>query len=543
MALRHGVGLPAGQEPSPETGGQSAERSSGRGKPLRFVTAGTADRVVKAGGREGAAVAERGQPPKTTGGRLRQAGRRLGWGVADQAISSLTNFAVTLYIARSLGATQFGAFSLAYVTYSFILNASRGLATDPLVVRFTGADLPTWRRAVASSTGTAANVGLVSSVFVLGAAALLGGTARSAFLALGLTLPGLMLQDSWRYSFFTLGRVSQAFLNDLIWALVLGPLLLLLRQTGHEDVFWFVLAWGVSASVAALVGPLQARVVPRLFGARKWISTHRDLGFRYLAENTSNSGASQLRTYGIGIILGLAAVGYVQAASTLMGPFLVIFMGLSLVTVPEASRVLRRSPQHLRIFCLLMGVGLAITGLAWGGVLLVALPRGLGNWLLGPIWRPAYPLILPLTISVAGACAGQGATSGLRALGAARRSLRAMVIASVAYLSLGLAGAALDGAVGTVRGVAVATWIGAFVWWWQLQAALRESDRVPATAGLLSHRPPPRHRASVQPPRRQGAQHRRPADHRASPRRSADEPSLDLPARPPPLRPGESEGT
>ena len=83
--------------------------------------------------------------------RLRgQAARRLGWGVADQAVSSLTNFAVSIYVVRTLGAAQFGAFSLAYVTYSFALSASRGLATDPLVVRFSGTDLGTWRRAVAS---------------------------------------------------------------------------------------------------------------------------------------------------------------------------------------------------------------------------------------------------------------------------------------------------------------------------------------------------------------------------------------------------------
>ena len=28
-------------------------------------------------------------------------------------------------------------------------------------------------------------------------------------MALGLTLPGLMLQDSWRFAFFALGRGSQ----------------------------------------------------------------------------------------------------------------------------------------------------------------------------------------------------------------------------------------------------------------------------------------------------------------------------------------------
>ena len=51
---------------------------------------------------------------------------RLGWGVADQAMCSLTNFLLSVYVARSLGAAQFGAFSLAYVTYGFAINVSRG---------------------------------------------------------------------------------------------------------------------------------------------------------------------------------------------------------------------------------------------------------------------------------------------------------------------------------------------------------------------------------------------------------------------------------
>ena len=82
---------------------------------------------------------------------LRRVARRFGWGLADQAMSSVSNAAVSFYVAKELGATQFGAFSLAYVTYSFALNASRGLATDPLVVRYSNADPAggggRWRRA------------------------------------------------------------------------------------------------------------------------------------------------------------------------------------------------------------------------------------------------------------------------------------------------------------------------------------------------------------------------------------------------------------
>jgi O-antigen/teichoic acid export membrane protein len=408
---------------------------------------------------------------------VRHATRRLGWGVADQAMSSISNFAVNIYVARSLGAVAYGAFGLAYVTYGFMLNASRGLATDPLLVRFSASPPPTWRRAVASCTGTATIVGLCAGTCVLAAACLLSGTTRLAFLALGLTLPGLLLQDCWRYSFFALGQGSQAFLNDTVWTVALLPALVVLKKTGHGDVFWFVFAWGAAATVAAAVGPLQARVVPRLPRTWDWVSRHRDLGPRYLAEGTANSASSLLRNYGLVAILGLAAVGYVQAAATLMGPFMVIFFGMGLVTLPEAARILRRSPRRLPLFCMLVSAGLALAGLLWGIVLLVAMPRGLGHLMLGNLWRPTYPLVLPATIAIMGGCVQSGAGTGLHALGVAKRSLRAMILFSALYVACGLGGAAADGVMGTMIGAAIASWIGALLFWWQLRLALRNNAR------------------------------------------------------------------
>jgi O-antigen/teichoic acid export membrane protein len=413
---------------------------------------------------------------------LRQAGRRLTWGVADQAMSSISNFAVNIYIARSLGAVQYGAFALAYVTYGFALNASRGLGTDPLLVRFSATPLPTWKRAVAGCTGTATVVGLALGAIVLAAGALLHGTVGMAFVALGLTLPGLLLQDSWRFCFFALGRGGQAFLNDTIWTVALLPALVLLHQAGHADVFWCVFAWGAAATVAAAVGPLQARVLPRLPGGWGWVWRHRDLGPRYFAEGTANSGQTQLRNYGIGLILGLAALGYVQAASTLMGPFMVIFFGMGLVLLPEAARILRKSPRLLPLFCAIASGGLALAGLAWGVILLVALPRGLGHVMLGSLWRPTYPLVLPSTIAIMGGCVQAGAGTGLHALGAARRSLRAMIFSSLFYVACGLVGAAVDGAFGTVCGAAISSWFGALLFWWQLRVALRDSAKDPRAA-------------------------------------------------------------
>jgi O-antigen/teichoic acid export membrane protein len=411
---------------------------------------------------------------------VRHAVRRMSWGVADQGMSSLTNFAVNVYVARKLGADAYGAFALAYVTYHFALNASRGLSTDPLMVRFSATDLPTWRRAVASATGTATVTGVVTGIVVLVVTPLLGGSTRLAFLALGLTLPGLLLQDSWRFAFFAHGRGALALLNDTVWAIALLAGFAVLQVTGKETVFWVVFAWGASAAVGAVLGPLQARVVPRLAETRQWLATHWDLAPRYLAEGTTNSAAAQLVKYGIGVLLGLAAVGAVQAASLLMGPYMMVLWGISLVLMPEAVRIHRRSLRRLLHLCILTSVTFSVLAAVWGIALLVVLPMGLGQALLGDLWRPAYPLVLPTTLYTMGSVTLGGAGLGLHALGAARRSLWATIVASVALVVGSVIGAAGAGAIGAVSGGAAAMWLGALVFWWELRIALQESAVIPS---------------------------------------------------------------
>ena len=399
---------------------------------------------------------------------------RLSWGLADQAASSISNFAVGIYVARSLGVTAFGVFSLAWVTYGVVLNVSRGLATDPLVVRFSGVPDASWRGAVARSSGAALGVGaaLGAACVVVGLA--VGGRVGPAFACLGVVLPGLLLQDAWRFAFFAAGAGRKAFVNDVVWGVALVPAMVVAARVGSVSAF--VLAWGGSAAVAAVYGCFQSGIGPRPTGAREWLRAHRDLGTRYLVENVSNSGASQLRAYGLGAIVGIGAVGVVRGAELLLGPFMAVLMGLSLVTVAEAARVLRRAPHRLGAFCLLLGGGQAVAALLWGGALLLV-PDRLGELVLGGVWSSASELIVPVTLGVAGAGLGTGAAAGLRALGAARRSLRAQLFASACYVGGGLGGAAVAGTVGSAWGVAAATLCGSALWWLQLRSALREHHR------------------------------------------------------------------
>ena len=121
------------------------------------------------------------------------------------------------------------------------------------------------------------------------------------------------------------------------------------------------------------------------------------------------------------------------AANTLMGPFMVIITGSGLIILPEATRIWRDRPHRLLTYCVLISGGFMRARPAWGVVLLVALPRGLGHLLLGPVWKPTYPLVLPTALAIMGFCGRSGPGIGLHALAAASRSLRAAVIISVYF--------------------------------------------------------------------------------------------------------------
>jgi hypothetical protein len=236
--------------------------------------------------------------------------------------------------------------------------------------------------------------------------------------------------------------------------------------------FGFVLAWGAAAMVAGVFGCIQTRLVPSRAGIVSWMRDHRDLGTRYLVENVSDSASAQLRMYGLGAIAGLAAVGAVRGAQLLLAPVIALRMGISLMSVPEAARVLKRWPRRLQAFCLVLGGSQAAACLIWGAGMLF-IPPSIGQLMLGSLWPLASALILPTTLAVAGGSLFDGAFVGLRALGVSRRSMPTQLVRAIASVVGGIVGAFLGGAAGSVWGAAAATYLGVVMVWWQLGAASR----------------------------------------------------------------------
>jgi O-antigen/teichoic acid export membrane protein len=462
---------------SPGLGGGDEPRGIGPGPgPWHATTEGANGRPAAPAERDAAAVGtNRWNVARMAaqGRRLQGMARRLGWAVADQALSSLTNFLVGFFVARTLGPTDFGAFSIAFATYLIALNASRGLATDALLVRYSGVGLSEWRRGVAGSTGMAITVGAVGGIACIALGILMSGPTGLAFCALGMTMPGLLLQDSWRFAFFSAGKAGRAFANDSVRASALLVLIALVIASGRSSEFYFMLAWGISATIAALVAVAQARLLPQVPLAAEWWRRHRDLSSRYLAENLTVTAGYQLKFYVLAAVGGLAVVGALRAADLLFGGVYVITQGIGLMAVPEAVRLLRQSTPRLRQFSLLMSA-LAGGGAIVCGVALLAIPESLGQRLLQSSWAPASALILPTTIYFTAFGMQMGAWAGLRALAAASRSLLSQGVGSTLSLVGALSGAAAAGAIGAAWGIAVGAVLGTAFWWWQFRLGLRD---------------------------------------------------------------------
>lgn len=413
---------------------------------------------------------------------------RVGWGVADQALSSLMNFALGVAMARSVSTRSFGQFGLLSASYVLVLGCSRGLNTEPLAVRYSAASPSEWRHATAAATGAALGMGAALGLGYGLVGLATGGATERPLLALGWSLPGLLLQDSWRFAFISAGRSRLAAANEGMVALLLFPALVLYQSAGDPSVAGFILVWGATGWVGGLLGALQARLAPRPLGAWVWWREHRDLGPRYVGDFLAIGGASSLSLYAIGGVSGLVAVGALRAGFLALGPFLMVMMAAYTIALPEGVRAYARSNESLRRTSVVLSAVLTGAALLWGGTVL-SLPDPVGRAMLGPSWGAGRAVLVPLIVYYLASAIASGACHSLRAMGAAAQSLRVRLVSAPFIVVGAIVGAAVGEAQGAAWGMAVANAGGTFLWWRQYPLALRRvgqqtHEKQPGSCGL-----------------------------------------------------------
>ena len=386
------------------------------------------------------------------------------WSFADQALSSLTNAGLSVVVARTVGQSAFGAFSLVLVTFSFVIGIGRAVICDVFVIQFSDVSDQVRRTAARRASGGAVAFGVLSGVLcALAAVAVPTGQARSALFALALALPGLLLQDCFRFVFFAAARPAAAALNDLIWAIIQFSLIGVLIASGRTSIFLITLAWGFAALVAALTACAQARLLPAPRQAGSWFVVNRGLNVRLGIDYVLNMGAVNLATYLITAIVGLAGVAALRAAQILLGPLLLLWSGSAAFVLPVLSTLAGQGRSLIR-FATLASAALTALAVAWVAVLLV-LPSALGRQLLGDSWAGADTVMLASGTAIVLTTLSLGPSLALRALRRPDLLLRVTALQSPFILGLGVAGAFWRGAPGAAEGFALAQSVGAVTIW------------------------------------------------------------------------------
>ena len=405
---------------------------------------------------------------------MRDVVRRSSWGFVDQALSSASNFAFGVFVAATVSAQDFGAFTIVYAIYGLWIGVSAGLASIPLVVGYSATPPDRFRPASRASVGTALAVSAPGVVGCLVAANFTSPVISGPLLALAVVLPGLCVQDGWRYSFLAGGHPERAALNDGIWVAVQVLATAAVIALDGLSVTAMILAWGGAGTVAALVGVRQAGVTPAPGRTLAWLNEQRVLGPRYAIESVAHRSGGWLALAVVGAVAGLQAVGALRGALLLAtGPLNLLFVGATFAFVPEGVRLLRRSPELLSGAMRRLGLGVALIALAWS-LVAIAIPDALGEKLLGSTWTGAEPLLPYLTLFAVSLGAYMGAAQGLLALRAARRSLFVQLVGLAVSLPAVAAGAALAGARGAALSTGLASVLRSALGWLQFARALRE---------------------------------------------------------------------
>ena len=277
-----------------------------------------------------------------------KAGRKVGWGFADQVFSSATNLGLTIIAGQWLGPGGLGVVSLGFAAYVLSVIFQRALITEPHTV--VTANMPLEerrrlsRRAVTLSLTTGVAIGAVLVVIGL----LFGGPVGRGFLIFGPWMPFVLLQDVWRYILFRDNQNARAVTNDATW--VIGMAIAMpIAYAIHTD--WAVVgSWGFGAAVAMALGFFQTKIRPAgLTGTLGWWRRENwPIGKWFAADRLASNLGTQGTVFILAPLLGTVALGGLKATNSVFAPLSVLGPSITLPSLPMMTRAFKESSRLAR---------------------------------------------------------------------------------------------------------------------------------------------------------------------------------------------------
>jgi O-antigen/teichoic acid export membrane protein len=319
------------------------------------------------------------------------------WGFVSQAVSSATNFGLSLVAGLVLGPTGLGRVFVGFSFYLLVLGFQRALIIDPLVSASSAVEGASRTEATRAAFMMCLLWGGISTIAIVAAAIIAPAGLGDGLFLFALWVGPALLQDFWRVILFREGRGKAAVANDVSWAVVMA---ITVPTVFWSQSAWVVVGtWGLGAVAGMTLGFFQTgiRPVALIPSVRWWRRDAWPFGKWLGAEGIVYTLGSQGLVFVLAFMLGARPLGGIRAVQTLFAPLTLLLPAISLPGLPEMSRRVASSAQGARRFALFLGTAATVLtgvyvllGLAYGDRLLTLV--------FGELFRSFESLIPPVGV-------------------------------------------------------------------------------------------------------------------------------------------------
>jgi len=386
--------------------------------------------------------------------RVRLPSGRYSWSLVDQVLSSGTNFAVAVVLARVLGPEGLGSFTIAFATWIVILGLVRAAVIQPFVVGAATASGEFRAREVSNAADAILLVTVLLAILVIAPIGFVVGPESQtgeAILTLAALAPALGLQDFFRFAAFAKNDPKEAATNDGIWAIVQIAVLTLLWGLDALTTVSALCAWGLGAVGGCVYGSCRNSVkpLPRPKAVR-WLRRHVVVGSAFLAAELVYAAGSQGTLLVIAGQLGNAATGGLRSVGNLFAPAQLVMMSAAAVGLPSAARAAARGSAALLGFARRWSGILSLLCACYSAVILL-LGAGFLSFVFGEQFRQYSDILVPIAVATCLAPVALGAELSLKG------ALRAKPLLAVQFVAAPLRVLAVA-TLGSIYGIKGASW-------------------------------------------------------------------------------------
>ena len=321
------------------------------------------------------------------------------WGLASQALSSLTNFITTFEVAHQASASQFGAASLSLSFYSWTMTIVSCAVNLPLMVLFHKQRADERTNGLNSSgLGAALLLSVSFALLACGIGILIpSGELKTYLIVLATFLPFLILHEWQRQWFFTVLRPVVPFFLDFAWLASMLLLDVVIYFSGHFQAIYIYLAWLISGSVISLIGLAIGRTVPQLRQGIEFLRNVRKISAKFIIDGVMSSSALLIIMAFISAMLGLGQAAGIRGALTVLSPLIILGSSIQSVVLPRFYRTYERSRHRYAELFWVYWITMIFVSAAYCAAILI-MPVSFGSFLLGASWKPTSDVLLPMCI-------------------------------------------------------------------------------------------------------------------------------------------------